>query len=434
MLPQNLKYTGKVEAAPAQSYRTNIQPQNGTGGYKKGNTVILNIPTSNNLVLAPTESYLKFKMTLTNGANASAYRWDSCGAHGLIQRIKVFHGSNLLQDISEYNLLAKMLFAVQNAEDANKGKYNVLVGTRNDTSSPSIHNGDGALMAASAAITNYYCLNLISLIGTLCPSQYLPLFAMTSAPLRVEITLVSEVIQAMNEFLGESSFQLDEMEFIAQFIKLSDVAMEMIYGSLGGQPLQMAVPDWSNFQSTGNLTTSATQQNFAVPAKYSSLKTIIATIRQNSGGLKAYYPMSSTTQKLSSYYWRVGSQILPSKAPDSTVEMFAEALKALGSMSDTLYTPSLSLASYTLATDTAAANVAGVGTTSSGAFFIGIDLENYVNSPKNTIFSGYNSNTDDIYLVLNHAAAAAAVSVRYDAFALFDSVLVFENNTCYRKF
>ena len=106
----------------------------------------------------------------------------------------------------------------------------------------------------------------------------------------------------------------------------------------------------------------------------------------------------------------------------------------MGSMSDTLYTPSINLASYTLATDTAAAAVADVATTNSGNFFIGIDLENYVNSPKNTIFAGYNSNTDDIYLVLNHAAAASAVSVRYDAFALFDSVLVFENNTCYRKF
>ena len=437
MLPQNLKYSGKVEAAPAQSYRTNIQPISGSSGYKKGNNIIFNIPTSNNLVLAPTESYLKFKMTLTNSATANAYRWDSCGAHGLIQRIKVFHGSNLLSDIDGYGLLAKTLFTLQNPEDANKGKYNIMAGTRNDVSSTAgttLTSGDGGLMAISAVVEKYYCLNLVSLIGTLCPSQYLPLFAMTSAPLRVEITLVSDNILAMNDFLGTATFQLDEVEYIAQFIKLSDVAMEMIYGSLGGQPLQIAVPDWANFQSTGNLTTAVTQQNFPIPAKYSSLKSIIATIRQNPNGLKACFPYSSTTQSVSSYYFRVGSQILPSKAPDSTVEMFAEALKAMGSMSDTLYTPSVNLASYTLATDTAAAAVADVATTNSGNFFIGIDLENYVNSPKNTIFAGYNSNTDDIYLVLNHKAAAGAVSVRYDAFALFDSVLVFENNTCYRKF
>ena len=60
MLPKQLKYGSKIESAMAQSYRSNIQPQNGTGPYSLGQTIIINIPTANNLVLAPTESYLKF--------------------------------------------------------------------------------------------------------------------------------------------------------------------------------------------------------------------------------------------------------------------------------------------------------------------------------------------------------------------------------------
>ena len=77
----------------------NIAPQNGTGNYGYGDTIILNLPTRNNLVLASTESYLKFNLSITTGTDANCFRWDSCGAHGLIQRIRVFHGSNLLQDI-----------------------------------------------------------------------------------------------------------------------------------------------------------------------------------------------------------------------------------------------------------------------------------------------------------------------------------------------
>ena len=107
MLPKNLKYQTKVESAMAQSYRTNIAPQNGTGSYPLGSNIIINIPTSNNLVLATTESYLKFGLYLTASA-ANVFRLDSCGAHGLIQRIRIFHGSNLIQDIDNYGLLAKM--------------------------------------------------------------------------------------------------------------------------------------------------------------------------------------------------------------------------------------------------------------------------------------------------------------------------------------
>lgn len=95
MLPKNLKYGSKVESAPARSSRSNIAPQNGTGNYLLGDIININLPTRANLVMVPTECYLKFDFTLTNtSGGASTYRWDSCGAHGLIQRIRVWSGSN----------------------------------------------------------------------------------------------------------------------------------------------------------------------------------------------------------------------------------------------------------------------------------------------------------------------------------------------------
>ena len=113
MLPKTLKYGSKVESAVARSSRVNIAPQNGTGTYGLGDTIILNLPTRNNLVLASTESYLKFNVAVTSRVANNAFRWDSCGAHGLIQRIRVFSGSNLLEDIDQYGLLAKMLYDLQ---------------------------------------------------------------------------------------------------------------------------------------------------------------------------------------------------------------------------------------------------------------------------------------------------------------------------------
>ncbi len=97
MLPKQLHYQSKIESAPSRSQRLNVAPQNGTGPYNLGDTIIINIPTRANLVLAPSESYLKFNlMALTAVTTGTAVRFDSCGAHGLIQRIRVWHGSNLL--------------------------------------------------------------------------------------------------------------------------------------------------------------------------------------------------------------------------------------------------------------------------------------------------------------------------------------------------
>jgi hypothetical protein len=106
MIPNKLRYGNKVEAAAAKSFRSNVQPQNGTGLYALGNIIAINIPTRNNLLLA-----------------ALSARWDNCGAHGLIHRIRVYHGSNLLEDIDNYGLLAKMLFDIQMRSDAAYGKY-----------------------------------------------------------------------------------------------------------------------------------------------------------------------------------------------------------------------------------------------------------------------------------------------------------------------
>jgi hypothetical protein len=97
MLPKTLKYGSKVESAAAKSTRISIAPQNGTSGYGLNDTIIINIPTRNNLVLAATESYLKFTLTITSNVANNAYRFDSCGAHSVISRVRIFSGSNLLQ-------------------------------------------------------------------------------------------------------------------------------------------------------------------------------------------------------------------------------------------------------------------------------------------------------------------------------------------------
>ena len=104
MLPKNLKYQNKVESAFANAYTSNIAPQNGTGPYGAGQTIIINVPTRQNLCLIGSESTLKFSLTATNGAagNTAFVRLDRAGANGVIQRVRLYSGSNLLEDVDNY--------------------------------------------------------------------------------------------------------------------------------------------------------------------------------------------------------------------------------------------------------------------------------------------------------------------------------------------
>lgn len=481
MIPNNLKYGSKVESAPARSIRSNIQPQVGTR-FGLNELIQINIPTRQNLVMVPTESYLKFRFRTKTAANNTAFRWDSCGAHGLIQRIRIYHGSNLLEDIDNYNLLSKMLHDVQIPTDSTYGKLCLLEGTRPDMSlvTPTIATVDGADANTTQALANAlkaglsnkplkvnsistgdalsaggayviandtntdtytYCLNLVSLIGSLCSQNYLPLFSMHSSPLRVEIQLVDDLKKAMN-IVGaydatSANTYVDQVEFVAQMIELSDSAMSIISSSLGSSPLQFVIPSYRNYQFAQTLTNGANAQlNFPIAAKFSSLKSLFVTQRDKIN-TATFFPMSSVTAGLTDYQFRVGSVPVPAKSVATRPEQFAELLKAIGSLSDITHQPSIESSAYTL--DSSVANSAvleanGATTTQSGSFYVGLNLENYEASSKDTIFAGWNSNTDDIYYVANYSAPGADINLRLDAFALFDAIVVCENQTAYVRF
>ena len=457
MLVKNLKYGSKVESAPCRSTRVNIAPQNGTGPYNLNDQIIVNIPTRNNLVLVPTESYLKFTATVTSGAANNIVRWDSCGAHGLIQRLRVWSGSNLLEDIDCYGLLAKELFDLQVSSDSTYGKHNILVGTRNDLivtlpditagaaytqadmtaldqaklSCLQVNSGESlGTLANAGTYSATYCLNLVSILGTLCSQNYFPLFSAVSAPIRLEIQLASSAVNALNASGAITSITLTNVEYVANFIELSDNAMGMIYSSLQGAPLQFVIPSYRNYQYSYQLSTAQTQVSMPIPSKFSSLKSIIISIRDKFG-IATFFPFSSCTKQLTDYSFRVGSTIMPTKSPNTYQEMFSEVLKAVGSMSDLNHQPSIEKTSYTL--QDSVANDAP-GSVNSGSFYLGLDLESYSNADKSSVFAGYNSNTDDIFCIMNFAGQASATTVRFDAFAMFDQVVVFENNTAYVKF
>lgn len=444
-VPTQLKYNNKSNSAYARSYTSNIMPQQ-AGGYTAGTTINIHIPCTNNTVLAGTESMLKFTLTVNNGATVSvSARLGAAGAHGVIQRLRLWHGSNLIEDLDNYGNLVGKMMAMQQSGDAASGKMNVLVGTSSSyytgTSVKKLVCGERlngyadwpAYVADPAAgiFTQTYCINLMSIIGSLS-SKYIPLYAMSQSgiPLRLEIQLVSATNLFVNSRQVLGAFSLSDVEYIAQYVELGADAMNTVT-SFSGPQTQFSVTGYRNYAFVSTLAAnSATQVNFAVPAKFASLKSLFLTTRSKHMGAARYYAMGSNKFNLDSYNVRIGSRVVPAQAPRSVAEFFTEVLKALGSPADLNQCCWVDRDTYSQETpvlNTEAADLASA-TGVEGQFMVGLDCESYSGASSDAIYQGMNTSTEDVYWVLNYTdPGVAAIVVRFDTYAMFDQLIVIQD-------
>lgn len=443
MIPANLKFQSKVESAPARRYLTQIQPQGGSGTYNPGDTITINIPTRANTALVPSESYLRGQFNLIASGASTSSCLESCGWHQFIQRVRVFHGSNLLEDIDNYGQLAKIMYDFQAPEDAVKGRFSITTGTNQEYSGlgvapaalanvRSVNRGlaTGALAAATTAFP--FAINLVSLVGALAGEKYLPLWEMTAAPLRVELVLQSSLIRAMMVQGGAGlTFTATGINYCGEFLELPDSAVAAIKSG-SSSPMQMVLPSYRSYTNSAAINTAGTQVSFPVPAKFSSIKNIFVATR-TTAGTAAEYPSSHCKFGLQSYNFRVGSEVLPSTAPTTVPEIYTEALKCFGSVADLQLQPSIDSTAYSLDVPNTAAGLIEASTEDSGAFLVGIDMEIYQNADKSSIFAGTNTNTSDIFYIANYIPAGN-VTILQTAFASYDQVLVYENGVCYARY
>jgi len=440
-LPKNCLYENKILSSYARNYNTNIQPQNGTGPYLPGTTIIVNIPTGRNLVMSGADSVLKFTLNVTNGGAINNFIRLDKSCHSLIQRVRVFHGSQLLSDIDNYGNLVSMMMSIQQTTDSFCGKMNILAGTESlsycDLSSNEVYGlitGDklntGAVAANAVLPGRTFCIPIMNFLSY--TEKYVPLFAMTGAPLRVELQLVSDPLKAICAKVAVASFSLTNVEYIGNIMEISDTGMEIINLSLNNQPLKWVVQDYRNYSHTANISPSV-EVSVPIPAKYTSLRSLLTSFRTKSAGEVTFFPNSSNHLGLSSYSVRLGSKVVPSKQPETHQEFFSELIRSMGSISDLNHEPSVNMLSYSIiqAPEADEETATAIDITSQPqAFYIGLDLESYSNSGFENVYNGYNSSTDDIFLNLRYSSGATTANTRIDTYAYFDQVIMIQDGYC----
>ena len=457
-LPSQLKYGNKPETASARSYTSIIQPEGSMSGYGPNSTVKFNIPCQNNTVLVPSETYLKLTLSgITNGAVANhAIRLDGAGIHGCIQRMRVYHGSTEINDIDNYGMFAKLMMSLQQSSDSFCSKQNVmsgtfsgynsagnnvaflpLIGERLTNAGPEVY---AEVPANGVVADRNYAISLISYVGTLGGDKYIPCYEMTSSPLRLELQFVSSALKFLNSkvaLAAGNSFQINNLELVCTFIELSDDVVATLRErqmSLG-QPLQYVVPNYSNVSANATIATATTTRvTHQISARYASLKSIFCTMRSKADGQINFFPLSSTHFNLSYWNFRIGSQLVPSKQVSTLQESYCELLKAIGSIADLNHEPSINYQTYLKdAIPAVSAEAAGAlaESTKSNSFAIGLDLETYQNSDRDSLWSAMNTLTSDIFLNADFAGGIGAdTNVLFNFYSMFDQVLVFENGGC----
>ncbi len=93
----------------------------------------------------------------------------------------------MISDWDNYNNLLDMLITCQQSTDTVSGKYALLAGC-GDSRGISL----GAF-TANLEVTNNYCIPFVSQLSM--SQQYVPLYAMSGSPLRIELQIVSSVGQ-----------------------------------------------------------------------------------------------------------------------------------------------------------------------------------------------------------------------------------------------
>ncbi len=435
MLPSKLLYQNKIESSYARNFISKIQPQN-TSNFALGQTTIFNIPCMANQVLSGVDTVLNVSLGLKNsGADelaASGAVLDSAGIITAIQRVRIFHGSQLLSDIDSYGNLMGLLCSAQCSSDLIENKYSILMGAGKEKG---IVVNAGAV-AAGANVTDVHNFSIPLMTIMNLSNNYVPCWALTASSLRLEIQWVSNVSQFVkyptNRSLagsGASAQVFNDVSLTCNFMELSDSAMAIIQNSLQGKPVEWVCGNYANYIFNTSLTNSVANVSMAVPAKFNSLKSLLFTFRPQtsaSGSGTAVGTARHSTESgkfaLLEYDARIGSRVVPSDKPNTLSQFYSEFLRAISSVGNLDHETNITKELYN--TDT------GV-TDKSSKFAIGFDLESYSSVDLSKTYQGLNTSTDDIFANFRFGAQGANTTnnIRIDAYAYYDQLIVCQNGS-----
>lgn len=436
-LTSDLNYNLKPRSAAGRSYRCSVQPTN-KQSFVGNDTIIMYIPCGRrNTFLDPKQSYIKYTVKNTDAANP--INFDGCGA-SVINRLDVFHASNLLESVQQYNVLYNYLMDFQ-LNVAQKIALSSVYGFNFNSGQPDDDVRKGAPIAAGKYLT--CCMPLLSGVVGLGLDKMLPVGVLND-DIRLEFTLETNA-SGMVSGTAECVWNVLNVELVLTYVELSDEGMSLVNenGSIY-DTVALHGNSWRHYVSSLPAATSGTFSTL-VPQRFASTKSLVCLPRRATEITDAlsYSVSSRINPNIASYWWRLGSALIPTKYVTlanagglvaSYAEGFMEIQKAFHSLGNTDMTGSLAFDFYNVA-DVAENAVTGNGgvvgkSTAANSFKNGFaiaqELETYANR-SDTLLSGTNTLSQQTFFECNIGATAPATNYTLDFYSNYDQIIIKDN-------
>jgi hypothetical protein len=471
---------GNPRPASIEAKRTSFLAPSENAEYVGGDTIRFSLPMSQNHYLTPDVSF-EFDWTNTSDADTKQGALDY-SASAIIQRIRIFHGSNLLSDVSEYGRLRQIINDVSQSPVNSSTISNVLEGTP-QTAQVLGKKGAGGTTAISSLSavprqqrstfinrndTRRYKVALVDgLIGTLATAS-LPCHAMTAAPLRVEIELATTnncVLSVPARVANDGAagvtaampitWKVSKAQLNATFVQVSSSAQALIDQACGGKYML----NTSMYRhSQQNINGDSNQVSILLPFSFSSLKHLVHGLYvQTNENDQTKYTISGRSKCHVEHQWyQIGASRVPSQYINGEAELLSEACKCFAVSSDLLQvcnhldTDNISVElteGWYLAGSTAVATADKVSTTNKrGTFAFGFDLEcwgakssaqrieNGINSTSLQLYVNFETSSGNVFGKVNASDAAAAKQIECHSWAQYDCLITCMNGTAYARF
>lgn len=421
-----------------------------------GTTVRFTLPNQPNTYLMP-DVALVFDFVNT-GAVGCAFDGD---ANCLIDRYRLYHGSQLLIDIPEYSRLQSIIRDVTQAPDngstirnllseaprggvlataAGANQARTLAQALDCTGVVPRYNPAQMLVPEAGAPHRIVLPLMCPLIGSIAQKAWCS-HAATAAPLRVEIDLASNAKALITTHANVGTvktYTTENTQLHATYVQVSSTAQSLIDQAVGGV---YALNTYSYAHSQNSHAVDTRDINALLPFSYSSLKHLLTG--QYAAGVEDQLHLNVTGRQrnnVHTVFYQIGASRVPSQPMNLMPEIASHLCKCFGVSSDLLqisnYLERQSFGNNAQQPIVAIAdNESFGGCPPAGTFAIGIDLEAFgATSSATRISNGVNTTALTIHLNWKQDVATPAGGAEVHTWGCYDMLVTFANGQAYARF
>jgi hypothetical protein len=391
-----------------------------------GNTsdLFFSFPSMPNAFLDANSSYMSLTYTMegTETGTDRSVGFSSGNPASMLRGLEVTAGSVSLENIQGYNVIAGV---IDDCQHKDRGRtLGTILEDKHATDHKRGFQRDVAT-ASSAGFTQKrrVCFPLMSLaVGTLS-DRHFPMG--TDIGMRLRLTMEDPNIAFKTEHTPASStgetpnanfnvgYKLEDITYEATYLETDSKTYNQIVKESGGI-MKVSGTGIANYSST--LPAGGTTNTVLVPARFSSLRSYITTMRDGDSATKNAYnsPGGRTRANLTSYSYRILGKQYPSLkvvADEFTsAEAFIEFLKCLHAVHATEQSVVFNNAGYCHS-----------GNNHQGSFVFGLDLEEPGYSAHS--LSGLSTTSGNTFIEMEHSQAIPSTGLVVDTFAFYDAII-----------